>query len=48
MSPSGTDRLGRGIGRRKLWAAIRNALAVEGVECPFRLPGNPELLYNDH
>src|SRR5437588_1840665 len=32
---------------RKPWAAVCDALAREGVEYVFGLPGNPELLYND-
>ena len=33
--------------RRKPWRAVCEALAEEGVEYVFGLPGNPELLYND-
>ncbi len=32
---------------RRPWAAVCDALAREGVEYVFGLPGNPELLYND-
>ena len=32
---------------RRPWAAVCEALAREGVEYVFGLPGNPELLYND-
>ncbi len=32
---------------RRPWAAVCDALAAEGVEYVFGLPGNPELLYND-
>ena len=48
MPPSGTDiEQEAGGPGRKPWAAVVEALAAEGVEYVFGLPGNPELLYND-
>jgi acetolactate synthase-1/2/3 large subunit len=35
------------VPRRRPWGAICAALAAEGVEYVFGLPGNPTLLYND-
>ncbi len=35
------------MSRRRPWGAVCDALAAEGVEFLFGLPGNPELLYND-
>jgi acetolactate synthase-1/2/3 large subunit len=35
------------VSLRRPWAAVCDALAAEGVEYVFGLPGNPELLYND-
>jgi acetolactate synthase-1/2/3 large subunit len=35
------------VSQRKPWRAVCEALAAEGVEYVFGLPGDPQLLYND-